>query len=71
MNRIPFGVCSFGRDVTGNAGVYVKHLAGLKKKAEQFVKQHQAAIVAVAHALLVRETMTGGEAMEIVRPHLR
>ena len=51
--------------------IYTEYLQRLKAKAEKFVKRHRLAIDALAEALLVKETITGAEAMSIVRPLLR
>jgi ATP-dependent Zn protease len=51
--------------------VYERYLYRLKRKAERFVKMQRPVIDALAAALLKRKSMTGAEAMEIVKPLLR
>jgi hypothetical protein len=51
--------------------IYAEYLQRLKAKAEKFVKRQLLAIHALAEAPLAKETMTGAEAMSIVRPLLR
>jgi ATP-dependent Zn protease len=64
------GIAPRGCQFVGD-DVYGRYLERLKRKAEAFVEAQRPAIEALAAALLKKKTMTGAEAIQIVRPCLR